>query len=156
VDFNLTLLGQTIAMIFFVWFCMKYIWPIIMAAIEARQTEITSGLAAAERAQSDLASAKVESAKIIAGARDTARGIVDQANSRASGIAEQAKADGDAERRRQLEGARAEIDVQINRAREELRGQVAKIAIAGAEKVLAREIDANAHRDLLGRLASEL
>ncbi|HLF10097.1 MAG TPA: F0F1 ATP synthase subunit B [Gammaproteobacteria bacterium] len=155
-DFNLTLLGQTIAMIFFVWFCMKYIWPIIMAAIEARQTEITSGLAAAERAQSDLASAKVESAKIIAGARDTARGIVDQANSRASGIAEQAKADGDAERRRQLEGARAEIDVQINRAREELRGQVAKIAIAGAEKVLAREIDANAHRDLLGRLASEL
>ena len=155
-DFNLTLLGQTIAMIFFVWFCMKYIWPIIMAAIEARQTEITSGLAAAERAQSDLAAAKTEAAKIIAGARDTARGIVDQANSRASGIAEQAKADGDAERRRQLEGARAEIDVQINRAREELRGQVAKIAIAGAEKVLAREIDANAHRDLLGRLASEL
>jgi len=156
VDFNLTLLGQTVAMMFFVWFCMKYIWPVIMTAIEARQTEIADGLAAAERAQSDLALAKTESDKIIAGARDTARGIVDQANSRANGIAEQAKADGDAERRRQLEGARAEIDVQINRAREELRGQVAKIAVAGAEKVLGREIDANAHRDLLGKLAAEL
>jgi F-type H+-transporting ATPase subunit b len=156
VDFNLTLLGQTLAMIFFVWFCMKYIWPVIMTAIDARQTTIIDGLAAAERAQSDLVKAKTESDKIIASARDTARGIVDQANSRANGIAEQAKADGDAERRRQLEGARAEIDVQINRAREELRGQVAKIAIAGAEKVLAREIDANAHRDLLGTLASEL
>jgi F-type H+-transporting ATPase subunit b len=156
VDFNLTLIGQTIAMIFFVWFCMKFIWPFITQAIEARQTTITDGLVAAERAQSDLALAKSEADKIIASARDTARGIVEQANSRAGGIVEQAKTDGDTERRRQLEGARAEIDVQMNRAREELRGQVAKIAIAGAEKVLAREIDANAHRDLLGRLASEL
>jgi F-type H+-transporting ATPase subunit b len=156
VDFNLTLIGQTIAMIFFVWFCMKFIWPVITQAIEARQTTITDGLVAAERAQSDLALAKSEADKIIASARDTARGIVEQANSRAGGIVEQAKTDGDTERRRQLEGARAEIDVQMNRAREELRGQVAKIAIAGAEKVLAREIDANAHRDLLGRLASEL
>ena len=155
-DFNLTLIGQTIAMIFFVWFCMKFIWPVITRVIEARQTTIADGLAAAERAQSDLARAKTEADKIVASARDTARGIVEQASSRATGIVEQAKADGDAERRRQLEGARAEIDVQMNRAREELRGQVAKIAIAGAEKVLAREIDANAHRDLLGRLASEL
>ena len=155
-DFNLMLIGQTIAMIFFVWFCMKFIWPVITQAIEARQTTITDGLVAAERAQSDLALAKSEADKIIASARDSARGIVEQANSRASGIVEQAKTDGDTERRRQLEGARAEIDVQMNRAREELRGQVAKIAIAGAEKVLAREIDANAHRDLLGRLASEL
>ena len=155
-DFNLTLIGQTIAMIFFVWFCMKFIWPVITQAIEARQTTITDGLVAAERAQSDLALAKSEADKIIASARDSARGIVEQANSRAGGIVEQAKTDGDTERRRQLEGARAEIDVQMNRAREELRGQVAKIAIAGAEKVLAREIDANAHRDLLGRLASEL
>lgn len=155
-NFNLTLLGQTLAMIFFVWFCMKYIWPVIMTAIETRQTEIASGLSAAERAQSDLVVAKTEADKIISSARDTARGIVDQANTRANGIVEQAKADGEGEKRRQLEGARAEIDVQINRAREELRAQVAKIAIAGAEKVLAREIDANAHRDLLGRLASEL
>jgi F-type H+-transporting ATPase subunit b len=156
VDFNLTLFGQSIAMIVFVWFCMKYIWPAIMGAIDARQTEIANGLAAAEQGMNALANAKTEAEKILAAAREQARGIVDQANSRASGIVEQAKGEGETERRRQLEGARAEIDVEINRAREELRGQVAKIAVAGAEKVLGREIDANAHRDILSRLASEL
>jgi F-type H+-transporting ATPase subunit b len=156
VDFNATLIGQSIAMIFFVWFCMKYIWPVIMGAIDARQTEIAAGLSAAENGRSSLERAKSEADTILAAAREQARGIVDQANSRASGIVEQAKTDGETERKRQLEGARAEIGVELNRAREELRGQVAKIAIAGAEKVLAREIDANAHRDLLSRLAGEL
>ena len=151
-----TLIGQTIAMIVFVWFCMKYIWPVIMNAIEQRQTEIANGLAAAEKGQSSLATAKVEVDKIIAAARDQARGIVDQANTRATAIVEQGKADGEAARKSQLEAARAEIDVEINRAREELRGQVARIAVAGAEKVLGREIDANAHRDLLGKLAAEI
>lgn len=155
-DFNLTLIGQSLAMLLFVWFCMKYVWPIIMNAIEERQTEIANGLAAAEQGQSSLTNAKSEADKILAAARDQARGIVDQANSRATKIVEQGKNDGEAERKRQLEAARAEIDVAINRAREELRGQVAKIAVAGAEKVLAREIDANAHRDILSRLASEL
>jgi F-type H+-transporting ATPase subunit b len=156
VDFNLTLIGQSVAMLLFVWFCMKYVWPLITSAIEQRQTEIANGLAAAEQGQSSLANAKAEVDKILAAARDQARGIVDQASSRASGIVEQAKADGEAERKRQLETARAEIGAEINRAREELRGQVAKIAVAGAAKVLGREIDANAHRDLLGKLASEL
>ena len=151
-----TLLGQTIAMIVFVWFCMKYIWPVIMGAIEQRQTEIANGLAAAEKGQSSLATAKVEVDKIIAAARDQARGIVEQANTRATGIVEQAKADGEAARKAQVEAGRAEIGVEINRAREELRGQVARIAVAGAEKVLGREIDANAHRDLLGKLAAEI
>ena len=99
---------------------------------------------------------KTEADKIIAAAREQARGIVDQANSRANGIVEQAKTDGETERKRQVEAARAEIGVETNRAREELRGQVAKIAMAGAEKVLAREIDANAHRDILSGSASEL
>jgi len=152
----MTLIGQVIAMAVFVWFCMKYIWPVIMGAIDTRQTEIASGLAAAEQGQSSLERAKTEADKIIAAARDQARGIVDQANSRATGIVDQAKTDGETERKRQLDGARTEIGVEINRAREELRGQVAKIAIAGAEKVLAREIDADAHRDLLSRLAAEL
>jgi F-type H+-transporting ATPase subunit b len=156
VDFNATLIGQSIAMIVFVWFCMKYVWPLIMGAIEQRQTEIASGLAAAEQGRSSLTTAKVEVDKIIASARDQARGIVEQANNRATGIVEQAKADGEAARKAQLEAARAEIDVEINRAREELRGQVARIAVAGAEKVLGREIDANAHRDLLGKLAAEI
>jgi len=157
VNLNLgTLIGQSIAMIVFVWFCMKYIWPVIMTAIEQRQTEIANGLAAAEKGQSSLATAKVEVDKIIAAARDQARGIVDQANTRATAIVEQGKADGEAARKAQVDAGRAEIEVELNRAREELRGQVARIAVAGAEKVLGREIDANAHRDLLGKLAAEL
>jgi len=157
VNLNLgTLIGQSIAMIVFVWFCMKYIWPVIMNAIEQRQTEIANGLAAAEKGQSSLATAKVEVDKIIASARDQARGIVDQANTRATAIVEQGKADGEAARKAQVDAGRAEIEVELNRAREELRGQVARIAVAGAEKVLGREIDANAHRDLLGKLAAEL
>jgi F-type H+-transporting ATPase subunit b len=156
VDFNLTLIGQTIAMIVFVWFCMKFVWPIITGAIEQRQTQIADGLAAAEKGQNSLATAKVEIDKLLAAARDQARGIIEQANSRATGIVEQGKADGENARKAQLEAARAEIEVERNRAREELRGQVAKIAVAGASKVLGREIDANAHRDLLGKLAAEL
>jgi F-type H+-transporting ATPase subunit b len=140
----------------FVWVCMKYIWPVIMGAIDARQNLVAQGLADAERGRSDLVNAKAEADKLVAAARAQARGIVDQASTRAAGIVEQAKADGESERRRQLDAARTEIGVEINRAREELRGQVAKIAVAGAEKVLAREIDANAHREILSRLASEL
>lgn len=155
-DFNLTLIGQTIAMIFFVWFTMKFIWPPIMNAIEARQVAIADGIAAAQRGQTDLENAKAEAAKIIAEARDQARSIIDQANSRASAILEAAKAEAEAEKQRRLEAARAQIDVEINRAREELRGQVAAIAVAGAERILKREIDAAAHRDLLERLAAEL
>ena len=155
-DFNLTLLGQSLAMLLCVWFCMKYVWPVIIGAIEQRQTEIANGLAAAEQGKSSLSTAKVEVDKIVAAARDQARGIVDQANTRATAIVEQGKADGEAARKAQLDAARAEIDVEINRAREELRAQVARIAVAGAEKVLGREIDANAHRDLLGKLAAEI
>jgi len=156
VDFNLTLIGQSIAMIVFVWFCMKYVWPLITSAIEQRQTQIADGLAAAEKGQNSLASAKVEIDKLLAAARDQARGIVDQATTRANGIVEQGKADGENARKAQVEAGRAEIAVELNRAREELRGQVAKIAVAGAAKVLGREIDAKAHSDLLGKLASEL
>ena len=155
-DINLTLIGQAIAMTVFVAFCMKYVWPFIMSVIEQRQTEIANGLAAAEQGQSSLTNAKFEADRILAAARDQARGIVDQANTRATGIVEQARAEGETERKRQVEAARAEIGVETNRAREELRGQVAKIAVAGAEKVLAREIDANTHRDILAKLASEL
>jgi F-type H+-transporting ATPase subunit b len=135
---------------------MKYVWPLIMGAIEQRQTEIANGLAAAEKGQSSLTVAKVEADKMLSAARDQARGNVDQANNPASRIVEQAKADGEAARKAQVEAGRAEIGVELNRAREELRGQVARIAVAGAEKVLGREIDANAHRDLLGKLANEL
>jgi F-type H+-transporting ATPase subunit b len=156
VSFNATLIGQTIAMIVFVWFCMKYIWPFITKAIETRQEEIADGLAAAERGRNDLARAKSEVEKIVAAAREQARGIMEQAGARGNEIIDAAKAEGEAEKRRKLEGARAEIDVAVNRARDELRGQVAAIAIAGAERILAREIDAKTHRDLLDRLAGDL
>jgi F-type H+-transporting ATPase subunit b len=156
VDFNLTLIGQTIAMIVFVWFCMKVIWPKLMTAIEARQQVIADGLAAAEEGQSSLAQAETKVQSILSEARDQARGILDQANSRANEIVEAAKAEGINEKQRQLDGARAEIEVETNKARDELRGQVAAIAIAGAEQILVREIDANAHRELLDALAERL
>ena len=104
-DFNATLIGQAIAMFVFVWFCMKYVWPFITGAIEQRQTEIADGLAAAEQGKNSLATAKVEVDKIVAAARDQARGIVEQANTRAASIVEQAKADGEAARKSQLEAA---------------------------------------------------
>jgi len=156
VDINATIIGQTIAMIFFVWFCMKYIWPFITGAIDARQTEIADGLAAAEKGQNSLAEAQVRIDRIVAEARDQARSIIDQAHARASELVEAAKREGETEKQRQLDSARTEIDVELNRARDELRGQVAAIAVAGAEQILKREISPDTHRDLLDRLAEQL
>jgi len=156
VDFNATLIGQSIAMLVFVWFCMKYIWPPLLNAIEARQAEIADGLAAAEKGQSRLAEAETEVSKIVGEARDQARGIMDQANSRANEIVEAARHEGEVERQKQLESAKSEIEVEVNRARDELRTQVAAIALEGAQQILGREIDASAHKDLLDGLANRL
>jgi len=156
VDINMTLIGQTIAMIVFVWFCMKFIWPPIMNAIEERQTQIADGLAAAERGQQSLDKAQAEASEIVAEARKQATSILDQAHARANEIIAEGKADGVKERDRQLAAARAEVEQETNRAREELRGQVSAIAVASAEKILRREIDAKAHEDILSKLAAEL
>jgi len=156
VDFNLTLIGQTIAMIVFVWFCMKYVWPPLLGMIEERQTEIADGLAAAERGRNSLDEAKGEVDRLVVEARDQARSIVDQANVRANAIVEEARAEGAAARQREVDAGLAQIELDKSRARDELRAQVATIAVAGAEKVLGREIDANAHRDLLDQLANDL
>ena len=156
-DINIgTLAGQTIAMIVFVWFCMKYIWPPIMNAIEARQTQIADGLAAAERGQHSLEKAQAEADELVAEARKQATGILDQAHGRANEIVAEGKADGIKERDKQLAAARSEVEQEINRAREELRGQVSAIAVASAEKILLREIDPKAHEDILSKLAAEL
>ncbi len=155
-DINMTLLGQTIAMIVFVWFCMKFIWPPILAALEERQAKIEEGLAAADQGQEKLVQAEAEAAGIVADARTQATGILDQAHARANEIVTEGKADGVKERERQLVAAKAEIEQESNRAREELRGQVSAIAIASAEKILNREIDGKAHDDILGKLAQEL
>ena len=155
-DINMTLLGQTIAMIVFVWFCMKFIWPPLMAALEERQKQIEEGLAAADKGQESLVRAAAEADEIVAEARKQATGILDQAHARANEIVADGKADGVKERERQLAAAKAEIEQEANRAREELRGQVSAIAIASAEKILNREIDDQKHEDILGRLAQEL
>ena len=155
-DINMTLIGQTVAMIVFVWFCMKFIWPPIMEAIEERQKEIADGLAAAEKGQQSLDKAKAEAGGIIGDARKQATIILDQANARANEIVAEGKADGIKERDRQLTAAKAEVEQETNRAREELRGQVSAIAVASAEKILQREIDEKAHEDILSKLAAEL
>jgi len=152
----MTLLGQTIAMIVFVGFCMKFIWPPIMQAIEERQQQIADGLAAADKGEKRLAEAEAEAKSIVDEARKQATSILDQANSRANEIVAEGKADGEKERERQIAAAKAEIEQESNRAREELRGQVSAIAVASAEKILMREIDPKAHEDILGKLASEL
>jgi F-type H+-transporting ATPase subunit b len=152
----MTLIGQTIAMIVFVWFCMKFIWPPIMTAIEERQKEIADGLAAAERGMQSLDKAKAEADDIVAEARQQATKIIDQAHARANEIVAEGKADGIKERERQLAAATAEVEQEANRAREELRGQVSAIAVASAEKILQREIDPQAHEDILSKLAAEL
>ena len=155
-DINMTLIGQTIAMIVFVWFCMKFIWPPLLAAIEDRQQQIEDGLAAADRGQEKLLQAQAQAEEVIVEARQQATTILNQANARANEIVSDGKADGVKERERQLTAATAEIEQETNRAREELRGQVSAVAIAGAEKILNREIDARTHEDILGKLAQEL
>ena len=155
-DINMTLIGQTISMIVFVWFCMKFIWPPLLEAIEERQEKIADGLAAAEKGEQSLEEAKVQAGEIVSDARKQATGILDQAHARANEIVADGKADGTKERERQLTAAKAEIEQEANRAREELRGQVSAVALSGAEKILNREIDAAEHEEILGKLAQEL
>ena len=155
-DINLTLIGQTIAMIVFVWFCMKFIWPPILNALEERQQQIEEGLAAADQSQERLVQAEAEAGAIVKEARQQATGILDQAHARANEIVADGKAAGVKERERQLSAAQAEIEQETHRAREELRGQVSAIAVASAEKILMREIDGKSHEDILGQLAREL
>ena len=155
-DINATLWGQTIAMVVFVWFCMKFIWPPILNALEERQKQIEEGLAAADKSQEALEAAQAEAETIIADARQQATGILDQAHSRANEIVAEGKDAGVKERERQLAAAKAEIEQETNKAREELRGQVSAIAVASAEKILRREIDSKAHEDILGKLAQEI
>ena len=153
---NVTLFVQMLVFALLVWFTMKFIWPVILEAMEEREQRIADGLAAAKKGRSELEAAATEAEGIVSAARDQARDILGKANSRAEGIVEEARTQGEEEKRKRLESAQAEIDVEVNRARDELRGQVAAIAVAGAEKVLAREIDTEAHRELLDRLAADL
>ena len=155
-DLNATIIGQTVAMIVFVWFCMKFIWPVINDMIEERQKTIADGLAAADKGNRALEEAAVEKAQILDEARGQAREIIDQANTRATSLVEEARTEAGSEKTRILESAQAEVEQEANRAREELRGQVGALAVAGAEKILQREIDGSTHKDLLDKLAAEI
>ena len=155
-NINLTLIGQSITFALFVWFCMKYVWPPIMAALEERKTKIADGLAAAEKGQHEEELAKKRATDIIKQAKDEAGDILAGAQKRASEIVEEAKDNARAEADRIVHSANAEIEQETNRAREALRGQVVSLAIAGAGKVLKREVDAKANEDLLKDLVSQL
>ena len=155
-NINATLFLQSIAMMIFVWFCMKFVWPPLLKAREERREKIAEGLAASDEAEKALAEANVEAEKEIGAARDKAGEIVDQANQRHSQILDQAKEDATTERQRQVAAAEAEISQAANQAREELRASVAALAVAGASKILEKEIDENAHRELLDKLIAEI
>lgn len=155
-DINLTLIGQSIAMLVFVLFCMKYIWPPLLAAIEERREKIADGLAAGERAEQDLERAKEEAAGIIAEARQNALDIVAQANQRSNEMIDEARDKAGSEAERIKTQAHAEIQQEIEQARAALRREVAAIAVGGARQLLGREIDEAANADLLDQLANEL
>jgi F-type H+-transporting ATPase subunit b len=156
VNINLTLFGQMVTFAIFVWFCMKFVWPVIIGAMEERQLKIAEGLDAADRSVRDLEAAQDKVANQMKEAKQEASGIVDQAHKRANQIVDEAKVLAVAEGVRLKVAAEAEIEQEINRAKEELRSAVAGLALAGAEKILEASIDDKANRALVDKLATQL
>ena len=155
-NINATLIGQAIAFAVFVWFCMKFVWPPLTAALAERQKKIAEGLNAADKAQRDLESAHAQVAEELKAAKAQAAVLLEQANKRATQMVEEAKAAGAAEGQRQIAQAHAQIEQEIAAARDGLRVQVAALAVAGAEKILEAQVDAKAHAGMLDKLAAEL
>ncbi len=155
-DFNLTLIGQTVAMIVFVWFCMKWIWPPVMAAIAQRRKEIADGIAAGEKGQKELADARHGAEAILQDARHKAAQVDAMAHKRSGEIISEAKNTAISEGERLVAAARTEIQTSETKARDALRKELAAQVVAGATKVLGREVDAKAHAQLLDELAAEL
>ena len=155
-NINLTLIGQMIAFVCFVVFCMKYVWPPIVAAMQERAEKIADGLAAADRASHDLELAQEKAVERLREAKEEAAGIIDAANKRGNQLVEEAKQAAVVEADRVKAAARAEIEQETNRAREQLRSEVAALPLAGAEKVLGAAIDQQAHAALIDQLAAEL
>lgn len=155
-NINLTLFGQTIGFFIFVVFCVKYVWPPLLAAMQERQKKIADGLAASDRASHDLELAQQKAAEQLREARDEASVIVDKANKRYNQIVEEAKTDARAQGERLIEQAKAEIDQERKEARDALRAEVATLAVAGAERILESSVDAQAHSEMLEKLSAEL
>lgn len=155
-NINLTLISQMIAFAVFVAFCMKYVWPPIMKALDERATKIAEGLAAAERGQQEQEIGRQKALEEMKAAKAKAADIVAQAQKRYNEVVDEAKRDAQGEAERLKIAAHAEIEQQTNRAREELRERMATLAVAAAEKVLEKEIDASAHKALLDSFAKQL
>jgi len=155
-NINMTLIGQSITFAIFVWFCMKFVWPPIVGALEARKKLIADGLAAADRGKHELELAAKRASETMHDAKLKASEIIAQADKRASQIVEESKNAAKGEGDRMITAAKAEIEQESHRAREALRGDVAALVIAGAGKVLRREVDAKAHADLLEAIKNEL
>ncbi|NDL65594.1 F0F1 ATP synthase subunit B [Acerihabitans arboris] len=155
-NLNATILGQAIAFILFVLFCMKYIWPPLIAAIEKRQKEIADGLASADMAKKEVDIAQATATDQLKKARAEAQVIIEQANKRKAQIMDEAKAEAEDERNKIVAQAQAEIQAETKRAREELRKQVALLALAGAEKIIERSVDEAANSDIIDKLVAEL
>lgn len=155
-DINATLIGQALGFLVIVWFTWKFIWPPLLGAIEERQKKIADGLAAADRGQKDLDEAKTKANEIVREARDKAVQVVDQAHKRSGEVIDEAKHTAVAEGERLVSAARAEVASEAGRARDGLRRDVATLALAGAERLLGREVDAKVHADLLEQLATEI
>lgn len=151
-NINLTLVLQSIAMMIFVWFCMKFIWPPLTRALEERREKIAAGLAASDEAEKELNKARVEAEQIIDAARQQAAGILDQAGQRGHQIVDQAKQEAVHERERQVRATEAEIMQAQNQARVALQKETVQLSIAGASKVLGREVKAADHEQLLKEL----
>jgi len=155
-EINATLIGQMLVFGILIWFSFKFIWPPLMKAVEDRQKKIAEGLAAAERGQTELSSAHGEAQTIVGEAREKAVKIIDQANKRSGEIVDDARSTAIAEGQRLVGDAKQEIVLEQARARDSLRKDVAQLAVAGASRLLGREIDAKAHADLIEQLAREI
>jgi len=154
-NINLTLIGQTKTFAIFVWFCMKFIWPPIVLALETRRKQVADGLAAGDRGRHELELAAKRATESLHEAKMKAAEIIAHAEKRSAQIVDEAKNAAKIEGEHMLAAARAEMEQDVFRAREQLRGRVAELVVAGAEKVLRREVDASAHADLLEAIKNE-
>ncbi|MEO1889785.1 MAG: F0F1 ATP synthase subunit B [Cycloclasticus sp.] len=155
-NINATLIGQTIAFIMFVWFCMKYVWPPLMAALDERKAKIVEGLAAAERGEKEQELAEKRATEVIHEARAEASDIINLANVRAGEMVEEAKGKAVEEAAKVKKGAEAEIEQEVASAREVLREQVSVLAITAAEQIIKSEIDVKKHKAIIDDISSKL
>jgi len=155
-NLNLTLIAQAVTFAAFIWFTVKFIWPYMLRAIEARQKNVADGLAAAEQGRRSLETSTRQSEEAVAQARNRAAEILTQAEKRAAQLVDEARGAAREEGNREKAAAKAEIEQEVTRAREQLRDHVASLAISGAEKILQREVDAKAHADLLESIKRQL